>query len=70
MKPLNVIWFSNAQGSVGIVRAETGEGVQSFISAVIGHNEIHDIEFIMDWGARFPDAAADALFGPVSPTNH
>jgi hypothetical protein len=70
MKPLNVIWFSNAQGAVGIVRAETGEGVQSFISAVIGHNEIHDIEFIMDWGAKFPANAADALFGPVSSINH
>lgn len=70
MKPLNVIWFSNAQGLVGIVRAQTSEGVQTFISAAIGHNEIHDIEFIMDWGARFPDDAADALFGPVTSPNH
>jgi hypothetical protein len=61
------VWFTSAKGTVGIVKMETeDEGVIYRISAVDGFMEKMDVQQIVAWGARFPQAAGEALFAPRS----
>lgn len=67
MKVLNVIWFS-ARSCVGLVQCQTEyEGVKYYIGCPPGEdkgfNEEEDIQWIADWGAKFPQEAGDLLFG-------
>lgn len=62
--PLEVEWFTSTKGTVGIVKVQTKhDGIQYRISAVDGFLEKMDIQQVIAWGARFPDAAGRALFG-------
>lgn len=65
MKVLGVTWFSNARGAIGVARVECEEtgDVKYYISAVDGFNEAVDRNIVAAFGARFPTAAGDALFG-------
>lgn len=61
MKLLGVEWFNK----VGIVRCEgdlPGD-IRYYIKDIDGFNEEYDIIHIMNYGAKFPKAAGDALFG-------
>jgi hypothetical protein len=61
---LEVRWFSNGVGTVGIAKVQTKhEGIEYRISAVRGLDEAMDTETIVDWGAWFPTPAGEALFG-------
>jgi hypothetical protein len=61
-KFLGVRWFN----TVGIVQVEDEyDGIQYYIKAVEGLNEVVDIQVIMDWGTTFPNNAGDVLFGRV-----
>lgn len=61
---LDVSWFTNARGLVGIAAVRVPhEGVKFYISSCDGFNEAVDSNLIMNLGARFPDAAGHALFG-------
>lgn len=68
-KVLDVIWFS-AQTLVGIVRvADQYDGIKYYIGSppYEGTNtEAGDAQWIADWGARFPTAVGDVLFGVKS----
>lgn len=62
-KAIGVIWFSNIIGQVGIVlserqHTETSTEYQAHISQVTGSDQDRDIKIIMEWGAKFPAAAA------------
>lgn len=62
--PLDVMWFTNSKGTVGIVKVKTQyEGIEYRISAVDGFMEKMDVIQVMAWGSRFPDAAGKAIFG-------
>jgi hypothetical protein len=61
---LKVQWFTNTKGAVGIAKVKTHEGnIEYRISAVDGFLEHMDVQQIVAWGARFPDAAGEAMFG-------
>ena len=61
---LDVVWFTNMKGCVGIAKVQTQhDGIEYRISLVDGFMEKMDIQQIIAWGSRFPDAAGEALFG-------
>jgi hypothetical protein len=63
MKLLDVMWFSG-QSCVGLVRVlHDYDGVVYYIGPAMGGDPDVDSEHIMAWGARFPNAAGDLLFG-------
>ena len=63
MKLLGVRWFSGSQ-CVGIVRVEQDyEGVVYYIGPAMGSDPDIDCDYIMGYGARFPQDAGDLLFG-------
>jgi hypothetical protein len=62
MKFLDVLWFSGGS-TVGIVRVEVDEGTRYYIGAANCGLEGKDIEYIMAYGARFPNNIGDMLFG-------
>ena len=60
-------WFSTTKGTVGIAKVKTFDGqIEYRISAVDGFMEKMDVQQILAWGARFPDAAGEALFGSAA----
>jgi len=62
--PVDVLWFTNSKGTVGIVKIkDQHNGIQYRISAVDGFMEKMDVLQVIAWGARFPDNAGQALFG-------
>jgi hypothetical protein len=47
-----------------VAKVKTHEGnIEYRISAVDGFLEHMDVQQIVAWGARFPDAAGEAMFG-------
>ena len=61
---LKVQWFTSPKGTVGIAKVQTvHDGIEYRISAVDGFLEHMDVQQIVAWGARFPDAAGEAMFG-------
>lgn len=63
MKFLDVLWFSGGN-TVGIVRCDVEyEGIRYYIGAANCGLEEKDIEYIMAYGARFPENIGDMLFG-------
>ena len=61
---LKVQWFNNPKGTIGVAKVKTHEGsIEYRISAVDGFLEHMDVQQIVAWGARFPDAAGEAMFG-------
>ena len=64
MKLLDVRWFTNRDGSTGIMRVEDKwEGIKYYIGGVTGMNEIVDMRYVADWGSTFDYAAGNTLFG-------
>ena len=67
LTPKRCLWF-NGRGTVGITLAEDELGVVSYwIGAGDGLNETIDVNLITAFGARFPDAAGELLFGTGVP---
>lgn len=63
-KAMGVMWFNTTKGTVGIVKVITEYGdIEYRISAVDGFMEKMDVQQVVAWGARFPDAAGEAIFG-------
>ena len=61
---LKVRWFTSTKGTIGIAKVKTTEGdIEYRISAVDRFLEHMDVQQIMAWGAHFPVAAGEALFG-------
>ena len=71
---MKVIWFSG-RSCVGIVRVLSEyDGIQYYIgcppfSDFSPNREEDDIQWIADWGARFPREVGDILFGEDSLRN-
>lgn len=64
---LRVQWFTNPKGTIGVAKVKTHEGnIEYRISAVDGFLEHMDVQQIVAWGARFPDAAGEAMFGSAA----
>ena len=61
-KPKQVSWFNGCGGRIGVVVGQTGE--HAYIGAAVRHDEDADVEHILQYGAKFPLAAA--LLLPVS----
>lgn len=65
---MKVLWFSG-RSCVGIVQVEDPyDGMIYFIgsppfSEYSPNQEYDDIQWIADWGARFPKVIGDQLFG-------
>jgi hypothetical protein len=58
-------WFNTTKGTVGIVKVKTYEGqIEYRISPVDGFMEKMDVLQVVAWGAKFPNAAGEALMGP------
>lgn len=56
-------WFTSSKGTVGIAKVKTyGGKIEYRISPVDGFMEKMDVQQIVAWGARFPDAAGQAIF--------
>ena len=63
LTPQRCLWF-NGRSTVGIVMAEDELGeIFYLIGAGDGLNETIDVNLITSFGARFPDAVGDMLFG-------
>lgn len=65
MKIHDVKWFCG-RSNVGIVRVEDQfDGIKYYIGSVDGHDETTDMNWLANWGSRFPKEAGDLLFGIV-----
>ena len=61
---LSWVWFTTPKGTVGVAKVKTSDGrIEHRISPVDGFMEKMDVQQIVAWGARFPDAAGEALLG-------
>ncbi len=64
---VDTIWFTSGKGTVGIVKVDHADGTTLYyISAVEGGRLEDDICTIVEWGAKLPKEAGDALFGVKS----
>lgn len=64
IKITHTSWFTNSQGTTGIVRVQTeDEGIKYYIGRAVGMNADQDASYIAEYGASFPKCAGDALFG-------
>ncbi|MEO6976559.1 MAG: hypothetical protein ABI144_11905 [Gallionella sp.] len=61
-KPKQVCWFNGCGGRIGVVVGEAGE--YAYIGMALRHDEDADVEYILEYGAKFPLDAA--LLLPVS----
>ena len=62
--PLRCLWFTNTKGTIGIAKVKTyGGDIEYRISSVDGFLENMDVQQVVAWGSKFPDAAGEALFG-------
>lgn len=63
LTPKRCLWFTG-RSAVGIVMAEDENGdIFYLIGTGDGLNETIDVNLITSFGARFPDAVGDILFG-------
>ena len=65
MRVLASHWFSSARGTIGVVKAfdeDTG-AVCYRISPVDGFTRAVDENCVMAFGASFPEAAGEVIFG-------
>ena len=61
---LKVRWFTSTKGTVGIAKVKTTDGdIEYRLSPVDGFLEHMDVQQVLAWGAHFPVAAGEALFG-------
>ena len=62
MKTLEVIWFNNGRGSIGVVLAENEFGQRAYMSCVYGHDEEEDIDTVKKWGSKLNLVQAQGFF--------
>lgn len=68
MKILDKEWFTTGNDCIGIVLVETDFGERiCYIKNTSGTDENGDTDMVLRWGARFPLAAAYALFPQHDP---
>ena len=62
MKAIGTVWFTGRE-TIGIVVGynETSKRKKAFISRVVGAVESLDIQYILEWGTKFPTREAAAL---------
>lgn len=61
---LKVKWYEGNKGRVGIAKVQLDDGnIEYRISPVDGFLEHMDVQQVVAWGAHFPVAAGEALFG-------
>ena len=64
MKVLDILWFTNRFGCIGIAQVEDDyDGIKYYMSQVQGWDVDIDTKRVMEWGATFPKEAGDVLFG-------
>ena len=64
---LKVKWFEGPKGKIGVAKVQDDDGNYEFrISSVDGFLEHMDVQQIVAWGAKFPDAAGDQLFAEAA----
>jgi hypothetical protein len=64
---LKVKWFEGPKGKIGIAKVQTDDGDIEFrVSLVDGFLEHMDVQQIVAWGAKFPDAAGYPLFAETA----
>jgi hypothetical protein len=64
MTPLKALWFTGGRGTVGLVKARSDHGeIMYLIGVGEGMHEVIDVNNIANLGARFPNEAAEVLFG-------
>ena len=64
---LKVKWFEGPKGKIGIAKVQTDDGDIEFrVSSVDGFLEHMDVQKIVAWGAKFPDAAGYPLFAEAA----
>ena len=63
MKTIDVKWFSNTTGCIGIILAEDEHKQVAYIGSVEGHNEEFDIGHIKEWGSKLSLEQAIGFFG-------
>lgn len=60
---LKVKWFRCSKGTVGVAKVRNTDGNIEFrISPVDGFLEHMDVQQVVAWGTKFPDAAGYPLF--------
>ncbi|MEK6829019.1 MAG: hypothetical protein AABY15_02750 [Nanoarchaeota archaeon] len=62
MKTIEVIWFNNARGSIGVVLAENDIEQRAYMAGVYGHDEEEDIEIVKKWGSKLSISQAKGFF--------
>ena len=61
---LRVKWFTSLKGTVGIAKVKSADGkIEYRLSPVDGFLEHMDVQQVLAWGAPFPVAAGEAMFG-------
>lgn len=62
------VWFTSGNNVIGVGRMvdKVTSEVKYYINAVDGFSKAMDEVRVMEWGATFPKAAGDALFGTTS----
>ena len=66
MQILDVHWFCAGHGNVGIVKVfDKYDGIRYYIGQCSGEDAEQDAQYIASWGSRFPERAAEELFGAV-----
>ena len=55
-QPKQVTWYNGCGGRIGIVVGTSGE--HAYIGTALKHDEDADVEHILQYGAKFPLAAA------------
>lgn len=64
MKISDVIWFTNKDGSIGIVLGEDSVTCKKkgYIGSCKGESEGKDVEHIEKWGSKFTEETAERIF--------
>lgn len=60
---VDTIWFTNRDGTIGIVIAEDDQTLErrAFIGRGQGASPVSDVGMILDWGSTFSPAYADTI---------
>lgn len=53
MKAIDVLWFNDSTGCIGLVAAEnSNKEIVFLLGSATGHDEEEDSQHIADWGAK------------------
>lgn len=66
MEILQSTWFTNRDGTTGIVRVRNEYlDIKYYIGHVDAYDQASDEQYLAAWGSTFPTDAGDKLFGIV-----